>query len=287
VADRAYIVNTDTKHSPLVHEQMLSEGKASACFDPWKYKIERIAKDDVVFLYHSGVGIVAFGIATGRLEKSAYPDDPRYRDDVYSARLKPFTVLDQPLTAARIREITGTNYRFMQTLFEIPAEHASQLLEEVRRERGQQPAETMPLKRKRPRKTASNPVSQPPREAVIEQELERMMEAGEPIHGRRLRMVGRQMVLEGCGRLDLLAEDLDSGDLVVIEVKRGLGSDQVVGQITRYMGWVKKHLANDRKVRGTIVASAADERLVYSVQNVPDVTILTYTDHGLTFREIR
>lgn len=113
------------------------------------------------------------------------------------------------------------------------------------------------------------------------------MEAGEPIHGRRLRMVGRQMVLEGCGRLDLLAEDLDSGDLVVIEVKRGLGSDQVVGQITRYMGWVKKHLANDRKVRGTIVASAADERLVYSVQNVPDVTILTYTDHGLTFREIR
>jgi len=40
------------------HNDMLSHGKAAAYFDPWKFKIERLAKGDVVFLYQSGVGIV-------------------------------------------------------------------------------------------------------------------------------------------------------------------------------------------------------------------------------------
>src|ERR1019366_4615950 len=45
------------------------------------------------------------------------------------------------------------------------------------------------------------------------------------------------------GRLDLLAQDLDSGELVVIELMRGRTSDQVVGQAARYMGWIRQQLA--------------------------------------------
>ena len=42
---------------------MLANHKAAAYFDPWKYKIERLAKGDVVYLYQSAVGIVAMGKA--------------------------------------------------------------------------------------------------------------------------------------------------------------------------------------------------------------------------------
>jgi restriction system protein len=44
------------------------------------------------------------------------------------------------------------------------------------------------------------------------------------------------------GPIDILAVDPGSGSFVVIELKKGRPSDQVVGQILRYMGWVKKNL---------------------------------------------
>jgi RecB family endonuclease NucS len=33
-----------------------------------------------------------------------------------------------------------------------------------------------------------------------------------------------------------------NGDFVVVETKKGKESDKVVGQIQRYMGWVKRNL---------------------------------------------
>lgn len=57
----------------------------------------------------------------------------------------------------------------------------------------------------------------------------------------------------GVGRIDILAKDR-SGALVVIELKVALGPDAVCGQILRYMGWVKRHIADGRGVRGIIIA---------------------------------
>ena len=54
--------------------------------------------------------------------------------------------------------------------------------------------------------------------------------------------VGHQLATP-VGRLDFLAKDTDTDALVVIELKRGRPSDRVVGQITRYMGWVRADLA--------------------------------------------
>ena len=47
------------------------------------------------------------------------------------------------------------------------------------------------------------------------------------------------------GRIDILAvSDDDDQDFFVIELKLSRGSDQAIGQLMRYMSWVKENLAN-------------------------------------------
>lgn len=79
---------------------------------------------------------------------------------------------------------------------------------------------------------------------------------------------GRQYPTD-VGVIDLLCRDA-RGEFVVLELKRGRGSDIVVGQISRYMGWVKEHLAGDaQQVRGIILAADADEQMQYAVSANP------------------
>ncbi|EHR41307.1 endonuclease NucS domain-containing protein [Alishewanella jeotgali] len=77
------------------------------------------------------------------------------------------------------------------------------------------------------------------------------------------------------GPIDILALD-DFGNFVVLELKLGRGPDATLGQILRYMGWVKKHLANGKDVRGIIVASEIPTKLRYAVSQVPSVRVMEY-----------
>jgi hypothetical protein len=79
------------------------------------------------------------------------------------------------------------------------------------------------------------------------------------------------------GRIDLLAKHKKKPQWLIIELKRNQSSDQTVGQITRYMGWVRKELAgkND-KVKGLIICREADENLRYALESVPDVDLNFY-----------
>jgi hypothetical protein len=79
----------------------------------------------------------------------------------------------------------------------------------------------------------------------------------------------------GVGLIDILAVDAD-GNFVIFELKLGRGPDAVVGQIARYMGWVRRNLAGDRGVRGVIVAKAVDEKLRYAASVLPDVSLFEY-----------
>ncbi|MDB3961539.1 endonuclease NucS, partial [bacterium] len=64
------------------------------------------------------------------------------------------------------------------------------------------------------------------------------------------------------GPLDLLAISKDQKRLLIIELKRGRASDAVVGQILRYMGYVKEVLAEPgQTVEGAIVALDDDLRI--------------------------
>ena len=77
------------------------------------------------------------------------------------------------------------------------------------------------------------------------------------------------------GPIDILARDRDTGDYVVIELKRNQTSDDTVGQVQRYMGWVKKELGNPG-VRGIIVAGKFDKKLAYALEMVDSVDVYLY-----------
>lgn len=122
-----YILNTNRQSGIEDEEEMLKEGKAAAYFEPWKYKIQYLSKGDTVFLYSSGVGIVAKGIATGELKKKNYRNLDEHEEEEYYQKLKDFKVLAKPISAAEIKQIAETNYVFMQTLFGVDEDTGKKL----------------------------------------------------------------------------------------------------------------------------------------------------------------
>ena len=73
--------------------------------------------------------------------------------------------------------------------------------------------------------------------------------------------VGRQFQTD-TGPIDILAVSKDGRELLVIELKKGRASDSVVGQIQRYMGYIKEEVAEDNQVvKGIIIAFEDDQRI--------------------------
>ena len=74
-------------------------------------------------------------------------------------------------------------------------------------------------------------------------------------------LVGRQYQTD-TGPMDILAISKDKRTLLVVELKKGRASDAVVGQLLRYMGYVKDELLEeDQMVKGIIIALTDDQRL--------------------------
>lgn len=122
-----YILNTNTQGGPEDETDMLNSQKAAAYFEPWKYKIEQINKGDRVFLYRSGVGIVAKGIGSGVIDKLPYRGQEKWANEEYSTKLTKFKTLSKPIRASEIKKISGVNYVFMQTMFSIDKETGEKL----------------------------------------------------------------------------------------------------------------------------------------------------------------
>lgn len=122
-----YILNTNKANDQQTHDNMLTNGIAAAFCDPWKYKIERIKKGDVVFLYESGTGIVATGIASGIIEKVEYDGKP---EEAYQQKLDSYKKV-RPLNASEIKKVIGTNLIFFNTMFKIPPELGSKIIDHL------------------------------------------------------------------------------------------------------------------------------------------------------------
>ncbi|HWY48895.1 MAG TPA: endonuclease NucS domain-containing protein [Bryobacteraceae bacterium] len=76
--------------------------------------------------------------------------------------------------------------------------------------------------------------------------------------------------------IDILAVD-PNGGYVVIELKVSRGYDRTVGQLRRYMGWIKMHHAEPAQaVRGIIVAREISEDLVLACSGLSDVALFEY-----------
>jgi len=100
--------------------------------------------------------------------------------------------------------------------------------------------------------------------------------------GRKLKLYetveqdGRQFPA-GIWSIDFLAVDEEQDELVVIELKRGKTSDSTVGQILRYVSWVRENVANaGQPVTGIVVAHDVDEALRYAVKDLDDIEVKTY-----------
>jgi hypothetical protein len=129
-----YVLNTNARHYERDHEDMLTGRKAAAFFDPWKRKIERLGTGDTVFLYRSGIGVVAVGEASGKLQKRPYHDDPAFPEEEFSMELNRFQLVDPALPAAEIKEVTGVNHRFLGTMFNMGDEAGRKLMAYLRSE---------------------------------------------------------------------------------------------------------------------------------------------------------
>lgn len=84
------------------------------------------------------------------------------------------------------------------------------------------------------------------------------------------------------GKIDLLARHKTKPRWLVIELKRSQSSDDTLGQLQRYMGWVKANLAGDAEpVEGLIIAQKQSEKLRYALMVTHDIQFMRYE---VTFR---
>jgi len=80
----------------------------------------------------------------------------------------------------------------------------------------------------------------------------------------------------GGRRIDILALD-KSGAFVVLELKVSRGYDRVVGQLLRYMNWVRKELTEPgQRVRGIIICRTMSEDLRLACASIKDVELCEY-----------
>lgn len=88
------------------------------------------------------------------------------------------------------------------------------------------------------------------------------------------------------GIIDILAKDKINKNHVVIELKRNQTSDDTFGQLTRYMGWVKRHL-KDENVKGIIIAGKYDKKLDYALEYAPFDTEVFIYNVSFTLNEFK
>lgn len=116
---KAYLVNTNKSQNPRNEAEMLEEQKVAAYYSPWKYLINHIESNDMVYLYSNGNGIIARGIGSGIVEKAGEDDLEHYMP------LLQFEKLEEPLPPSSILQlaqgVTDENYKIKwnQTLIHL------------------------------------------------------------------------------------------------------------------------------------------------------------------------
>lgn len=86
-----------------------------------------------------------------------------------------------------------------------------------------------------------------------------------------------QQYMTRSGPLDILAISKDKSEFLIIELKKGRASDEVVGQVMRYMGYIKQSLAiNSEKVKGMIIALDDDTNLKDALSVTNDIEFMKY-----------
>jgi RecB family endonuclease NucS len=85
---------------------------------------------------------------------------------------------------------------------------------------------------------------------------------------------GVEYQIEG-KRIDLLLENVSENELLAIELKAGIADFKVFGQISMYLGLLKKEFPQ-KNIKGIIIAGKIDESLKYAVVTNANVKIREY-----------
>jgi len=89
-------------------------------------------------------------------------------------------------------------------------------------------------------------------------------------------IIGQQYDTE-IGTIDILAISKDKKTLLVVELKKGRASDVVIGQIQRYMGFIKEELLEPHQdVKGIIIALDDDKRIKYALNVTNNIEFYRY-----------
>jgi restriction system protein len=105
-------------------------------------------------------------------------------------------------------------------------------------------------------------------QTILSKDFSIYEEEGEP--------VGQQYATDA-GTIDILAISKDKKRLLVVELKRGRATDVVVGQVLRYMGYVRELIAeDDQTVEGAIIALDDDQKMRWALASVPSISFYRY-----------
>ncbi len=126
--NNCYVVNTNVRSSYKYTEDMLREEKVAAYYPGWREKIKKLQKYDIVFLYQSGKGIIAYGKADGILKKA---ECDGHKDYEYNMHLNDFVKLDQAIPASKMKTIANCGFNFRQTMFSISEEVKNKLIKHI------------------------------------------------------------------------------------------------------------------------------------------------------------
>jgi restriction system protein len=87
-------------------------------------------------------------------------------------------------------------------------------------------------------------------------------------------LVGQQYPTD-TGPIDILAISKDNKELLVMELKKGRVSDNVVGQIQRYMVYVLETLAEPQQtVKGVIIGLEEDSKIRWVLKVAPNIEFI-------------
>ena len=139
---RIFIVNTNKTYMSKAWKDMIGDcqkGKASAYYGR-KRSICNISSGSHVYLYHTGVGVIAKGVATADYQSAAYAGD---KDEEFFIPLKFDWALEEnewdikAPKASEINQQLGSGYCFRQTVFAITQEMAN-AIDEIYSENGKE-----------------------------------------------------------------------------------------------------------------------------------------------------
>ena len=236
---------------------------------------------DGVLIWQAGSNAGIYALAEVASEPAAETDrDPHWaeteRERMAEARPRvrlkiSQLLLDRPLLRSELRDDPALQslsiLRFAQgTNFPVSQEEWDRILELLNV--GAEPKEDLPH-------DAALDVAETHLRQALARNLSQIEPGLSPLFAERI----EEYPVPG-GRIDLLCKDSDETP-VVIELKRQhWDTDKAIGQIARYMGWAKKTLTEDGRVRGILLIldqGDVSQRLEDAVEAMPGLEVKRYS----------